>query len=331
MARARDLRKDARELIAQGISPLEHRTDEMIEKRAVLCNTLEKVVTQWLVIKRSKVSDDHADDIYRSLEKHIFPRLGQTAITDITAPRTIEVIKRIAAGGSLETVKRLCQRLNEVMVYATNTGLIHHNPLSGIRDAFQTPKKQHLPTLKPEELPELIKALSRASIRLQTRCLIEWQLHTMVRPSEAAGATWDEIDFEDNLWQIPAERMKRKRPHTVPLTPQTLSILEEMKPLSDHRVHIFPGINNPKIAMNSSTANMALKRMNFSGRLVAHGFRSIASTTLNEQGFEPDVIESALAHVIGNEVRAAYNRAEYLEQRREMMNWWSLHIENASR
>ena len=128
------------------------------------------------------------------------------------------MIEPIAAKGSLETVKRLCQRLNEIMVYATNTDIIPSNPLTGISKAFQLPVKQHLPTLIPEQLPLLMTALSQASIKLTTRCLIEWQLHTMVRPSEAAGTRWDEIDLEKGLWDIPIVRMKQKKPHVVPLT-----------------------------------------------------------------------------------------------------------------
>jgi integrase len=172
--------------------------------------------------------------------------------------------------------------------------------------------------------------LSTANIKLTTRCLIEWQLHTMVRPSEAAGATWKEINEEKKLWIIPAERMKKRREHTVPLTAQTPALLKVMRPISEHREHIFPADRNPKTHCNSETANMALKRMGFAGQLVSHGLRSLASTTLNEEGFNPDVIESALAHTDKNEVRRAYNRAQYIERRRELMKWWSEHIEKAA-
>ena len=248
----------------------------------------------------------------------------------ITAIKTIEVIQPIAAKGSLETVKRLCQRLNEVMVYSVNTGIIEQNPLAGIKEAFKTPVKQHLPTLKPEQLPTLMMALAVASIKITTRCLIEWQLHTMVRPGEAAGARWDEIDFENALWNIPGERMKRKKPHTVPLTEQSLTLLEVMKDLSHNSEFIFPSDRDPRKATHSQTANSALKRMGFHKQLVAHGLRSLASTILNEQGFDPDVIEAALAHVGKNEVRNAYNRAEYVERRKPVMLWWSEYVDKAA-
>ncbi len=183
--------------------------------------------------------------------------------------------------------------------------------------AFEKHKKQNMPTLRPEELPGLMRSLVMSNLSVPTRCLIEWQLLTLVRPSEASGARWAEIE----LWTIPAERMKAKREHIVPLSPHAFEILDVMKLISTHREHVFPSRNDPKQPMNSQTANAALKRIRFGGRLVAHGLRSIASTALNEAGFNSDVIEVALAHSDKNEVRRAYNRSTYLEQRIELMNW----------
>jgi len=216
------------------------------------------------------------------------------------------------------------------MIFAVNTGILTANPLSGISKAFQAPTKQHLPTLKPDQLPELMQTIMTASIKRTTRCLIEWQLHTMVRPNEAAGARWVEIDVESKLWTIPAARMKKKKEHIVPLTDQCIALLEFMKPISGHREHVFPADRNSRTHINSSTANMALKRMGYSGQLVSHGFRALASTTLNEQGFDFDVIEAALAHTGKDEVRNAYNRANYLARRKPVMEWWSNHIEQAA-
>jgi integrase len=330
IADARNKREDARALLAKDIDPKDHRdeTNRLIEDAHN--NTLEHIAAQWLEVKKSKVSANHALDTWRSLEGHIFPNLGKVPIHKITAVKTIDTIKPIAAKGHLETVKRLCQRLNEIMVYAANTGLITANPLSGIGKAFQTPVKQHLPTLKPEQLPTLMTALSMASIKITTRCLIEWQLHTMVRPSEAAGTRWDEIDFENALWNIPAERMKKKKPHIVPLSSQSLELLNLMKPISSRSDYVFPSDRNLRTHTNAQTTNMALKRMGFEKQLVAHGLRALASTTLNEQGFDGDIIESALAHIGDNEVRNAYNRSEYIKRRIPMMNWWSEHIEKAA-
>ena len=330
LANARIKREAARELLSNNIDPKEERDEKARLKGEAHTNILKYVAAQWLEVKKSTVSVGHAEDSWRSLEIHIFPRLGQVPIHKITAIKAIDTIKPIAAKGSLETVKRLCQRLNEIMIYAVNTGLIVINPLAGISKAFQSPVKKHLPTLKPEQLPMLMNTLSFASIKITTRCLIEWQLHTMVRSSEAAGTLWGEIDFDNALWSIPADRMKKKKPHRVPLSPQCLELLEVMKPISSHTQYVFPSDRNLRKPTNSQTANMALKRMGFANTLVAHGLRSLASTTLNERGFDADVIEATLAHIGKNEVRNAYNRAEYVQRRTPVMNWWSNHIEEAA-
>ncbi|HDY7835052.1 TPA: tyrosine-type recombinase/integrase [Vibrio vulnificus] len=331
LVQARKSALEARELIAQRIDPQEHKEQKLQEHKAIHEHTFLNISKEWFEIKKHDVTPDYAVDIWRSLELHIFPYLSDTPVNQITAPQVIELLRPIEAKGSLETVKRLIQRLNEVMGYATNCGFISANPLTGIRKAFKKPKKENMASLAPAELPELIEAIANANIKRTTRCLLEWQLHTMTRPSEASGARWDEIDWEEKIWTIPAERMKKRREHRIPLTEQMLAILEVIKPISSHRDFIFPSDRDPKKPCNSQTANMALKRMGFAGRLVSHGLRSLASTTLNEQGFDRDLIEASLAHVDDNQVRSAYNRTDYLERRRPMMSWWSGHIEEAAK
>lgn len=331
LVQARKSALEARELIAQRIDPQEHKEQKLQEHKAIHEHTFLNISKEWFEIKKHDVTPDYAVDIWRSLELHIFPYLSDTPVKQITAPQVIELLRPIEAKGSLETVKRLIQRLNEVMGYATNCGFISANPLTGIRKAFKKPKKENMAALAPAELPELIEAIANANIKRTTRCLLEWQLHTMTRPSEASGARWNEIDWEEKVWTIPAERMKKRREHRIPLTEQMLAILEVIRPISGHREFIFPSDRDPKKPCNSQTANMALKRMGFAGRLVSHGLRSLASTTLNEQGFDRDLIEASLAHVDDNQVRSAYNRTDYLERRKPMMCWWSGHIEEAAK
>ena len=330
LAEARIKRESARKLLAQQIDPKEHREEHKRTAESAHSNTLHAVATQWLKIKKSKVTEGYATDTWRSLELHVFPDLGKLPIHKITAIKAIDTIKPLAAKGSLETVKRLCQRLNEIVNFAVNSGLTNTNPLSGIASAFQAPRRTNQLTLSPSELPELMQRLSVASIKRTTRCLIEWQLHTMVRPSEAAGTRWDEIDLDKQVWTIPAERMKKRKPHAVPLSTQTMTLLEIMRPISGRGEFVFPSDRKPRTHINSQTGNMALKRMGYGQRLVAHGLRSLASTILNEQGFDADIIEAALAHTGKNEVRNAYNRAQYIERRKPMMDWWSQHIERAA-
>lgn len=330
LAAARKIRTEYRELLERGVDPQKHAEQQSDAKRRELSTTLADVAEKWFTVKFSKVSDRHAFNIRRGFELYLFPALGKYPVTDLTAPLVIEILKPLEAADKAETLSRICQRLNELMVWCVNTGIIHHNPLAGIKAAFVTAKPQNMPTIKPEQLPELMKALSFAQIRILTRCLIEWQLHTMVRPAEAAGARWDEIDREQMLWCIPADRMKQKREHRVPLTEQTLAILDHMQPISGRSPFIFPSERNTGKPSNSETANRALQRMGYKGILVSHGLRALASTTLNEQGFDKDVIEAALAHQDKNQVRAAYNRATYLDRRRVLMQWWSKHIEEAA-
>lgn len=330
LANARKKVIEARELLAQGIDPKVQRKADNEAKRAQTEHTLENVTTAWFELKKHSVTQAYAEDIWRSLTLHVFPSLKTTPLADITAPMIIKLLRPIEAKGSLETVKRLSQRLNEIMAYGVNSGLIFANPLSGIRAVFKKPQKANMPALPPEELPDLMVTIANASIKRITRCLIEWQLHTMTRPAEAAGTTWAVIDFEKRIWTIPKERMKKRRAHPVPLSDQALALLETLKPYSGHREHVFPADRNPRTHANSQTANMALKRMGFQDRLVSHGLRSMASTILNEHGWDPELIEVALAHVDKDEVRSAYNRADYIERRRPMMTWWSEYIQKAA-
>lgn len=316
LADARGLRADYLALLANGIDP-QIQTEVAEEQQQIALDSIfSTVAANWFQLKSKSVTPDYAKDIWRSLEKDVFPAIGEIPV------------QQIKARGALETVRRLVQRINEIMIYAVNTGLIDANPASGVGMAFEKPKKQNMPTLRPEELPKLMRSLVMSNLSVSTRCLIEWQLLTLVRPSEASGARWAEIDLDAKLWTIPAERMKAKREHIIPLSTQALEILEVMKPVSAHREHVFPSRNDPKQSMNSQTANAALKRIGYGGKLVAHGLRSIASTTLNEAGFNADVIEAALAHTDKNEVRRAYNRSIYLKQRIGMMEWWGEKVYN---
>lgn len=329
LANARKKATAAKELLVQDIDPKEHREQSLQAARAINEHTLFNISQQWFELKKDSVTETYAKDVWRSLEIYIFPDLGQVPISQINAPLVIQILRPIEAKGSLETLKRITQRLNEIMVYAVNCGIIHANPLSGIKQSFKKPKKVNMPSITPQKLPDLMLAVANASIKKTTRFLLEWQLHTMTRPSEAAGTSWAEINLVDKVWTIPASRMKKRREHTIPLTETMLKLLEAIKPISGHREYVFPADRNPKAHCNSSTVNMAIKRMGFQGKLVSHGLRSLASTTLNEEGFDSDLIEAALAHVDDSQVRSAYNRTDYLERRRPMMDWWSKHIESA--
>lgn len=328
---ARRLRAESRALLAKDIDPQEHQEEKVRNSLEAKTNTFMMVAERWLNVKKNSVTEDYAKDIWRSLERDIFPVIGDVSVTDIKAHTLVKAVQPVQARGALETVRRLCQRINEVMIFAQNTGLIDAVPSINIGKAFDKPQKKNMPSIRPDQLPQLMQTMRTASISLSTRCLFMWQLLTITRPAEAAEARWEEVDMDSREWKIPASRMKMNREHTVPLSDEAIAVLEMMKPLRGNREFIFPSRLKPTQSMNSQTVNASLKRAGFGGILVSHGLRSIASTALNEQGFPPDVIEAALAHVDKNEVRRAYNRSDYLDQRRPMMQWWADFVNSADK
>ncbi|EKF9134222.1 tyrosine-type recombinase/integrase [Vibrio cholerae] len=330
LAEAREKALEARKQLADGIDPQLAKEEQKAKTITEQNATFKFVAEQWKATKEEQIKEKTLEGNWRKLELYAFPKLGSIPVSKLTAPIAIAALRPIESQGLLETVKRTAQLMNEIMNYAVNSGVIHANPLAGIRDVFKKHKVVHMKALQPHEMHDLIRTVATANIQHVTRFLIEWQLHTMVRPNEASGARWEEIDMVNKLWIIPKERMKMNREHIVPLTAQTLAILEAIKPISGHREFIFPSSRNPKVPTDSETANKALSRMGFKDRTTAHGLRALASTTLNEQGFEPDVIEAALAHTDKNQIRKAYNRTDYLDSRRKLMSWWSEHIEKSS-
>ncbi len=254
LATARKLTQEYQTHIAEGKDPKSIKA----EKLNHLKDTLESVARIWLEKKKQVVKPNYHRKIESCLKSYIFPKLGDTPITELSAKQTIEVIHAAYNDDKLETVKKICRWLNEIMTYALNSGIAFNNPLTGIGKAFNPPKVTHLPTILPIELPKLMHTIRHSSTKQVTRILIEWQLHTMVRPSEAAGTRWDEIDIEGALWTIPAERMKKNILHKVPLSPESLKLLEILKPISGHREFVFPSDRNPRNPTNSQTANRAI-------------------------------------------------------------------------
>jgi len=330
LAQARDRRKEIKALLAEDIDPKTHKEQQEQQTKEALENTFGVIAEKWYELKKQQVKEETANHAWKGMNRHILPELSNMPIHQIKPKLVVGILQPIANKGSLETVKRLCRNINEVMRLAVASGIIEVNYLADVTRLFPAPKKQNMATIEPNRLPELMKAIAFSNITRPTRCLVEWQLHTMTRPIEAATARWKDIDLENKVWVIPAERMKMKKPHTIPLTSQTLNLLELIKSMSGNSEYLFPSRISIKSHANSQSVNMALKRIGFAGQLVSHGLRALASTTLNEQSFDSDVIEAALAHVDKNEVRRAYNRSEYLERRRVLMGWWSNHIENAA-
>ncbi|HFD2071115.1 integrase domain-containing protein [Serratia marcescens] len=330
LARARALRDEYLSLLANGINPQVHNTQKANALKDATEHTFQAVAKKWLdeKVKTSGISQDHANDIWRSLERNIFPTLGDTPIKEIRPKMLKQHLDPIEKRGVLETLRRIISRLNEIFRYAATEELIEFNPADNLAQRFSKPKKQNMPALPPTELPRFLTVLNNASVRMETRLLIEWQLLTWVRPGEAVRARWADIDTDNSMWNIPSDFMKMKKPHKIPLSKEALRVLDSMKAISGHREWVFPSIKAPLNHMHEQTANAAIIRMGFGGELVAHGMRSIARTAAEESGkFRTDVLEAALAHSKKDEITAAYNRAEYLAERVVLMQWWSDYVQ----
>ncbi|MBB1292372.1 MULTISPECIES: tyrosine-type recombinase/integrase [Pseudoalteromonas] len=332
LAEARSVAVNYMQLLAKGIDPKEYESTKKLEASRKLANTFLAAAELWFERKQPTVTPHHAAREWRTLEMYIFPKLQDTPLESITAIDTIEILRPLETDGKHSTIKRICQSLNQIMDYSVNHGFISANPLAKIIKVFTKNTVEHMATIKPDELPDFLTALnSSQTIQNKTKFLILWQLHTMTRSKEAAGTKWADINIEEAVWMIPAEEMKRRRAHRVPLTSATLAILEQMKPLSGHHEYVFPSERNEKSHASTYTVNAAIKRsLGYKDKLVAHGLRSVASTALHEKGYDSLLVEACLAHADENETRAAYNRSDYLEQRRPIMGWWSEFIENSS-
>ncbi|MDE1714299.1 tyrosine-type recombinase/integrase [Chromobacterium amazonense] len=333
IAEARDKAAAARKLLADGINPGAQRKADKLAAKLSSENTFAAIAGEWHDKEKHEWSEQHAERVMTSLELHIFPYIGATPINDIKPLELLEVLRRVEKAGNLDTCKRLRQRCSSIFRLAILTGRCDSDPAAPLVDALKTPQVEHRKALNRDELPEFLHALKEMDSNRQTKLMMELMLHTFTRVGEMSMARWEEIDFDAKLWTIPPEHRKLTEkskksaaPHLVPLSDHALAILRELQAISGGREHIFPNRNSPNRPMSPETLRRALHRMGFKGKADVHGFRSTASTILNEEGFNPDAIERQLAHVERNRVRAAYNRAEYMEERRRMMQWWSNYV-----
>jgi integrase len=266
--------------------------------------------------------------VNRHLENNIFPLLGKRPIGEIQAPELLQALRRIEARGSYDLAHRVLQVCGQVFRYGIATGRCSRNLSTDLRGALTPHKMEHQAAVRPEELPELLRAIAKYDETgdKQTRLALQLLAQTFVRTNELIGSEWIEFDLDNAIWIIPAQRMKMKAEHVVPLSRQGLMMLRELKEISSGSRFVFPGRNRNK-PISNNTMLFALYRLGYKGKMTGHGFRSVASTILNETGFNPDVIERQLAHCERNEVRGAYNRAEYLPERKRMMQHWSDYLD----
>lgn len=331
LAEARERRRAARLLLDAGRNPTLERRLERRTRAVAAGNTFQAIATEWIEKQAAQWTPHHALDVQRSLTKEAFPAFGERPITEIEAPEILACLRTIESRGALEIAHRTAQRIAAVFRYAVLTGRAKYNPAADLRGALATRKVKHMTALAVDELPDYLDKLERYDGNLQTKLALRFMLLTFVRTTELLGADWDEIDTSAREWRIPAERMKMREPHTVPLSTQALAVLDELRAFTGQTPLLFPGRSNAHRPMSSNTMLFALYRMGYHSRATTHGFRALASTVLNEQGWRVDVIERQLAHGERNKVRAAYNRAQYLPERHQMMQAWADFLDTASR
>lgn len=329
LKQARESRDVAKRILKQGQDPVTMRKLERRALEANAANTFERIARQWIENQRNQWTPDHADRVECSLEKEIFPELGSRPIRDITAPELLMALRKVEKRGALETAQRVLQRCGAVFRYGISVGACDVNPAADLRGAIKAPKKRvSRNAVSAGELPEFLRKLDAYDkLRPETRLALRLLILTFVRPGELRGAQWSEFDLDKAEWRIPAERMKMREPHIVPLSRQALAVLKELEPLTGHKRCLFPNQSDPTKPMSENTLLYAMYRLGYHSRATAHGFRATASTILNEQGWKPDVIERQLAHAERNKVRAAYNRAQYLAERRKMMQTWADYLD----
>ncbi len=331
---ARAERVALREMVKAGIRPATARREEkqaVIEaqeaEKVLAENSFEAIATDWHTQQKARWTPAHAAAVMKSLQRYAFDALGPIQIEQITPPMVLETIRAIEARGSLEMAAKTLQRISAVFRFAIQSGRAAYNPAADMRGALKARKVTHRTMIPPDEIPEFLAALSGGDIHVTTRSAILFTILTAARSGEVRGATWAEIDLDKNLWSIPAERMKMRSPHTVPLSRQALAILNRMKILHGGKGLVFPGIHYPDRQLSENTMLYALYRIGYHSRATMHGFRALFSTIANEAGYNPDAIERQLAHREKNAVRAAYHRSEYLQERTSMMQWWADYLD----
>jgi len=326
---ARQGREDARKLMVNGVDPGEVKKAQKAAKVEAATNTFEAIARGWHKDSKPDWSDNHAERLLKRLEQDVFAFIGNKPITEIKTPDIVEVLKRVS-NRTLETAHRIKTAFYHIFHYAKLHGMIEYNPASDLRKILPTVKHSHMsaPT-DPKDVAPLLRAIDAFEGSFIVKCALRIAPLVFVRPGELRKAEWSEFDLDAATWNIPAEKMKMKQPHIVPLSRQVISILREIEPLTGHGRYVFPCRRSPLTCMSENTINASLRRMGFEKtEITGHGFRALARTMLHEiLQFTPDAIEAQLAHAVPDRLGTAYNRCSHLAERKKMMQTWADYLD----
>lgn len=307
LADARSRRDEARKLVAEGKNPSEVRKEQKRALQTESENAFEKIAREWHQLKSAKWSAGYASDIMEAFKNDIFPYVGTRPVGEIKPLELLNVLRKIEKRGALEKMRKVRQRCSEVFRYAIATGRAEYNPAADLSSALEVHQSNHFPFLKADEIPDFLRALEGYTGSKLVQIATKLLMITGVRTIELRAALWQEFDLDNAIWEIPAERMKMRRSHLVPLSAQALDLLIELKSMSGNYQLVFPGRNNPNKPMSEASINQLIKRIGYGGKVTGHGFRHTMSTILHEYGFESTWIEMQLAHCDKNKIRGIYN------------------------
>ncbi len=331
---ARERREEAKRLLASGLDPSQQKRIEKANRSTLLANTFSTIADELLAKKRREGKAEATMNKLDWLVGLMRPFLGTRPIAEIGAPEILAALRVVEKRGKLETARRLRAVTGEIFRYAVVTGRASADPTGALKGALTIPQVQHRAAIiDPTTLGELLRAIDGYFGMPEVRFALQMLALTFARPGELRFARWEEIDFEKATWTIPGPRMKMRRPHRVPLAPQSISVLQSVGEFTGHRQLIFPGARSPLQPLSENTFNATLRRLGYAkGEMTSHGFRAAASSILNESGeWNADAIEVQLAHVENNAVRRAYARAQYWDERVRMMDWWANKLDSLRR
>lgn len=326
---ARERRDEARQHIANGVDPAElrkHKKQQAIARRA---NSFEAVALEWISGRKEIWTKKHRDKVLSRLRRDVFPVIGGSPMTKIEAPQILTLLRRVEGRGAIDCAHRVKQDISRIFRYAIVTHRASRDPAADLKGALRPIKKGHFASItEPREIGALMRAIDGYTGSYITKYALALSPLFFVRPGELRQAEWVEFDLDAKEWRIPAERMKMDEKHIVPLSFQAIALIEQLRDYSGHTKYLFPSLRSDSRPMSDNTINAALRRMGYStSDMTAHGFRSMASTSLHEQGWNPLAIERQLAHAEPNEVKAAYNYSKHLPERRKMMQAWADYLD----
>lgn len=327
LARARELRDAARSQVASGVDPSQHK---QAQKRALeaAIYTFEMLADEWHAYSAPRWADATVQKARAYLDKDIIPAIGKRPLAEISRPDLVDLVRRVEGRGAMNVAGKVRQWLNQIFRFGLARGVVETNPATDLDVvAAHTPPARHHPHIPLAEIPELLDLLSSASCDVSTKIAIRLLLLTGARPGELRQAPWSEFDLDAAVWTVPAARMKARRPHIIPLPTQAVELLRAQHAITGRYVLAFAGKANTSRPLSENTVNKALSTIGYGGRQTGHGFRHLLSTELNSRGFNRDWIERQLAHSDKDEIRDTYNHAQYLEQRRGMMQSWANEID----